>query len=472
MQNLEIYKDTKRNAKCPCGSGKIFKRCCMKEYREAKKKGSGKKIKMSTFSPIKPLEEDDAKEFMKFYDRVLLFSYHRRSNSKMIVTDDLIQLLTHERDYFYENREAVLEEFIKENSLNDRENALVDSIRDTRYDTFVLLEYDEKRAIVSDTRGHTYNVQTLTTPFTELFKTKPLFLRTAMVPYCNRYILDGRYSIVQEKMSKAIHKEIEKIPTLGLETHYQKEGTIEIFPVTINLTLFCDAVHYEKMEDIVLRQIPDDFTQKMVDKFKDTPFERVSFCSSFIRSMDLLNDINGDELKEARLFNGLSISNYEMNGDSTIISYNILEAYYKQKSLNRSISKSVYETVQKAKEIVKRGERNKFQASSFYSMLGVFYIHSHNIDEFEFLKELYTKEARELFTQEIENLFDTINSNLDFEITPVFLDFALDLDEIIDEIDEFREYMEGLLFKNLNNIKKYSISKGKKPNIFEKIDKR
>ena len=102
----------------------------------------------------------------------------------------------------------------------------------------------------------------------------------------------------------------------------------------------------------------------------------------------------------------------------------------------------------------------------------LFYIHSHNIDEFEFLKELYTKEARELFAQEIENLFDTINSNLDFEITPIFLDFALDLDEIIDEIDEFRGYMEGLFFHNINNIKKYSILKGKKPNIFEKNYKR
>jgi len=189
--------------------------------------------------------------------------------------------------------------------------------------------------------------------------------------------------------------------------------------------------------------------------------------------MDFLHEINDNELKKARLVNGLSVSNYEMNGDCAIIPYDILNAYYKQKSLNRSISKSVYKTVQNAKAVVKRGERNKHQASSFYTMLGVFYIHSNDIDEFKFLEELHTEDARRAFTKEIDKLFDTINQDIDFEITPVFLNFALDLDEIIDEIDEFRDYMGGVLIYNtLRKMKEYSIYKGKKPNFFKKLMKR
>jgi len=107
--------------------------------------------------------------------------------------------------------------------------------------------------------------------------------------------------------------------------------------------------------------------------------------------------------------------------------------------------------VQNAKAIVKDGGENILQTSSFYSMLGVFYINDYDIDEFKFLEQLRTKNARKVFSQEIETLFDTINENIDFDITPVFLDFALDLDEVIDEIDKFRDYMGNFLCVELLN---------------------
>lgn len=381
----------------------------------------------------------------------------------MIVEDDFNKFLSRERDDFYEDRETILEEFVKEHPPSKEENEIIEAIRDRRYEIFILLEYGEKTAVIADTKGNTYNVQTLTTPFNEMFTKKPLMMRTALIPYKNRYILDGRYAIIQEKISRDVQREIDMIPTFGRQTHFQKEGTLKIFPVTINLVLFCDAVHFEKMENIVLRNIPDDFTQKMLDLFKDTPFERTSFVSSFVRSTDFLSETQDDELKEITIINGLSISNYEMNGNSSTIPYNILEKYYKQKSLDKSISKSIYKQVQDAKAIVKDGKKNRFQSSSFYSMLGVFYILDDNIDEFKFLEKLRSKDARRAFTQEIEKLFDSINKNIDFEITPVFLDFALNLDGVIDEIDEFRDYMKGLfIFGNdFKRMMKYSINKGK-----------
>lgn len=465
MKNISLYEDVQRNEKCPCASGKIFKKCCMKAYREARKRGEeGSSIKFSTFSPLKPISDDDAKFFMYYYDKILLFSYHYRTNGEVIVADDLMTFLSGEREYFYEDKEHILEDFIKENPPTIEEEELIEAFKESQFDVFILLEYGTNTAVISDTSGNAYSVQALTTPFNKIFSKKPLLMHTALIPYKNRYILDGRYAVVQENMSREIKKEIANIPSLGRGTQYQKEKSIITFPVSINLTVFCDAVHFEEMEKIILENIPHDFTQKMVNKFKDTPFERVSFTSSFIRTMDYLNDINGNEIKEMNLLNGLSISNYEVNGKSSVIPYEILEKYYQQKDLKQSISKGVYQNVQNAKNLLKKGEENILQASSFYSMIGVFYIHEHDIDAFNFLEYLNALETREAFSQEIEALFETLNTDIDFEITPVYLDFALELDNIIDEIDAFRDYMGGLFVRsNLKKLMKYSRYKGKKP---------
>lgn len=464
MQNISLYEDVQRNESCPCDSGKVFKKCCMKEYREAKKRGEeGSSIKFSTFSPLKPISYNDAKFFMSYYDNILLFSYYYRTNDKVIVADDLMQFLNEEREYFYEDKEPILEAFIKEHPPTTKEEEeLIEAIKESRFDAFILLEYGTNTAVISDISGNSYNVQALTTPFNKIFPKKPLMMYTALIPYKNRYILDGRYAVIQEKMTKEVRKEIANIPTLGRETHYQKEKSIITFPVSINLTIFCDAVHFEKMENIILKNIPKDFTQKMVNQFKDTPFERISFVSSFIRSMDYLNEINGDDIKEVNILNGLSISNYEINGKSSVIPYEILEKYYQQKDLKQSISKGIYQNVQYAKNLVKKGEENILQASSFYSMIGVFYIHEHDIDEFNFLEYLNALETREAFSQNIEALFETLNADIDFDITPVYLDFALELDDIIDEIDAFRDYIGGLFVgSNLKKMMRYSRYKGK-----------
>lgn len=470
VKDFSIYKDTKRNEKCPCGSGKIFKKCCMKAYREAKREGrDDSSIKFSTFSPLLPLTSDEARTFMKLYDELLLFSYTYRTNSKEIVLDEdgLNQFFNEERNYFYEQREEVLASYIEQKVLNDEESEVIEAIKEAKFGVFYLVEYGEKNAIVVDEKTNIYNVQMLTTPFTEIFPSKPIVILTALIPYKNRYILDGRFAVIEDKIPKSEIEVIKNLPKRTFEINYQKEPNYIIFPTSINLTLFCDALHFEEMEDIVLHQIPDEFTQKMVDIFKDTPFEKISFVSSFVRSMDYLSEVNGVEEKELRLVNGLSISNYELNGDTSVIPYDVLELYYKQKKLHQSISESVYQTVQRAKEYVASGEKNKYQASSFYSMLGVFYIQEQNINEFEFLEYINTKETREVFTKEIEKLFDDINSTVEFEITPIFLDFAIDLDNIIDEIDTFRDYMGSLMrLGHPKQLQHYSLYKDKKPKRF------
>ena len=442
----------------------------MQAYREARRKNkSENSVKFSTFSPLQPLNEEEAKAFLDYYEKVLLFSYIHRTNSQTIVADDFMQLLSRERDYFYENREHILEEFVKENPPNEEELKLLEAIKESRYEPFVLLEYGKNTAVIADVQREIYSVQKVTTPFNEVFTKKPLLFKSALVPYKKRYILDGLYAVIEDKIDKKAQKEIEDLTKLNRLANFQKENSMQLFSANITVALYCDALHFEEMEEIVLRKIPHDFTQKMVDMFQDTPFERLSFVSSFVRSTDYLDEFNGDDLKVLNLLNGLSLSNYEVNGESSVIPYQILEVYYKQKPLSQSRSKNIYQLVKE----VKREKRKNVFASSFYSMPGVFYIDKDDIDDFQFLEKLRSQEGRKAFTEEIKKLFERFNKDLDFTITPIFLDFGLDLDEIVDAIDEFREYMGSTKIQgDFKKLREYSIYKGNPPHILSSFLKR
>jgi len=73
--NVEAIDDYlfKRNEKCPCGSGKIFKKCCMKEYREAKKDVITT-AKLSSYTPLQPLSKAEKEAFTHLYQDLLIFS--------------------------------------------------------------------------------------------------------------------------------------------------------------------------------------------------------------------------------------------------------------------------------------------------------------------------------------------------------------------------------------------------------------
>ncbi|RLA75987.1 MAG: hypothetical protein DRG30_03835 [Epsilonproteobacteria bacterium] len=295
-------------------------------------------------------------------------------------------------------------------------------------------------------------------------------MQTALIPYMDRYILDGHYKIIDHKLGREATKELNRLPSLGVEVNYQQEKSINLYFLTINITVSCDATRFEEMESIILHNIPDDFTQKMVDMFQHIPSEKISLASSFIRTMDFLDTVHGYTEKETRLLSGLPTSNYELNGGGSVIPYDILKIYYDQKSLDKSISEGVYQNVKNAKALVKNGEENRLYASVFYSMIGTFAINDQDIDEFRFLEDLRSERARKVFTYEIEKLFNNLEEDIDFEMYPVFLDFTLSLHDIMDEIDEFRDFMGGLFVKkNLKKMHEYSVYKDSKPNIFTKF---
>jgi len=449
--NILIYKDTKRNEKCPCGSGKIFKKCCMKEYRERKKNLTYNRF--STFSPMQPLSIKDIDLFQKIYDDILIYRRNHKKYSKLKFEHD-------EREILYNNRIEILNDFQKSTLLNNSEREVVEAIKEAKFTIFALCEYSDRTAVVVDPKSNAYNVQALVSDFTKLFDKKNILVYTALVPYKNRYILDGKYSFVRTEEDTI--KEMKKLPSYGLKMNYQKEEKIRIIPITINLALYTNALNYEKMEKIVLENTSKEFTEDILQLFENTPFESKFLVSSFVRSTDFLNHVDKDE-NRTKLANGLPALNFEQNGNSPVIPYDTFKSQYQQKSLDKSISKDITKNIKYGKELIASGEENMLQITSFYTMLGIFYIDSDKINNVDFLIPLRERNVRKAFTKIIENHFDKINQDLDLDIIPVYLDFGLDYDSIIDEIDKYRDSIGSLYqWETLENIRKYSIYKGKK----------
>jgi predicted CopG family antitoxin len=77
------------------------------------------------------------------------------------------------------------------------------------------------------------------------------------------------------------------------------------------------------------------------------------------------------------------------------------------------------------------------------------------------LTQLQEEKGRRAFTKVIEEYFDNINQDLDFDIIPVYLDFGLDYDDIGYVINEYRESKKSLeTLETISELKAYSIYKG------------
>jgi len=125
LEDIRVYRDTKRNDKCPCGSGKSFKKCCMKEYREAKKNGKTGGAKLSCFTPISQLSEEFKELFTEFYTKLMFFSHQYRKKSDLIVVDDeqqnVQEFISKERVYFYKQSKEITEAYILQKNPSDDE---------------------------------------------------------------------------------------------------------------------------------------------------------------------------------------------------------------------------------------------------------------------------------------------------------------------------------------------------------------
>lgn len=241
-----------------------------------------------------------------------------------------------------------------------------------------------------------------------------------------------------------------------------EEKELKAFPFSFNFAIFAEAIYFEEMERVIFENIPNSFTQEMLSLFKDTPFEIKVLYSSLVRTSDFLHDMNHPNgVKITNLLQKCIVDNVGLR-DNEVISSNTLKLHYKQKSLKRSRSRGLLERIKEAKEMGADGERIQYKIYSFYTMFGMALIEEKKIDEFKFLKPLYTRDTRKLITKKAEALCFNLSDEVGFEISSIFMDIALDLDGIVDEIDSFRAYTETKKLYRASDAREYSLYKRKR----------
>ena len=459
LDDMSIYEDTKRNEKCPCGSGIIFKKCCMKEYREVKRRMQN--AKLSSFSPLVPLSSYEQKEFTEFYIKLMIFSHQQRHGSETIIVEDEKQnmqsFIQDERSFFYENSNEIISKYIKVKNPNKNELIILDALQKARYEKFFLLSKSDDFAVIMDIKENFYNIQALNSPFTEIFtqKIKYMVLQTVLIPYKDRFITDGAYQGF--KVDKELESYFNKIPFKNPMINYSEKNDVSGVNFAINFSIGCDDIDkFKDMEEVLLKQIPKDFTKRVVKLFENKYSYKISIFSPFLRSTDFLKMLESENGQQTTsyIFGGCPVTNFERKNDEEFISYDILKHYYKQPLIEQSVSYDYY------KDVKKSGDKRAF--STFYTLLGVAQLRQEDHEKFiDFLQVFKTKEKRKELMLGVENLFDDIGEGLNTTIYPVFLDTCVNLLDIGEEINLYYDYMSNLMIPSVKNAQKYSISKGK-----------
>ena len=181
------------------------------------------------------------------------------------------------------------------------------------------------------------------------------------------------------------------------------------------------------MENIVLEKIPQAFSEGLMALFEEAYSYRKNMISSFLRSTDLVHELNNEEGDQifSHIIGAAPVTNFEMQSKTDAISYSILKKYYSQKPIEKSQSRESYNKANNKNRLAKK----LASYSSYYTMLGIAHIEEDRIGDFiDYLEIFNAKEKREELTTGLKNLFDELGKKAGFDITPVFLGVGIDLD--------------------------------------------
>ena len=329
LNDIAVYKNTKRNEICPCGSGKVFKKCCMKEYRKVKKNISSAKV--SSFTPIPPLTRKEKTLFTELYQSLLLFSFEHQNRSKEkqseVTSQESTSFLAQQRDYFYQNIDEILSEYTQIHELDNEKLDILKDLKNAKFDYFYVLSKTEESAVLMDQDEVLYNIQALHSPLDKILDIpfRYILVQTTLIPFKNRYISDGLFGA--NDIPKELEAYLNTIPLKNPEIHYNKDNNLLNIPLMLHFSLSCDIDKFEKMEEIVLKQIPHKFTQGLIELFENPYTYKVNLISSFLRSTDLSSELNckeGDQIF-SYIMGGSPVMNFEYGSKTDVISYDILE---------------------------------------------------------------------------------------------------------------------------------------------------
>jgi len=443
LKDMANYKNTKRNDKCPCDSGKIFKKCCMNDYREAKKKGGSRGVIITTFSPVPPLDKIFQKEFTEFYIKLMIYSNQYQNGSDYVTIDDKNQnmqsFIESQREYFYTNANDIIDKFILEEKPNKNDLEILEALKNAKLDHYFLLSHSANNAVIMAKDENIYNIQALNSPFTEVFNLNKRYLglHTVLIPYKNRYITDGIYGGFD--LDKDMYEYFDKLPYKNPSIIYNQKNKIINIPLVINFVVHCQSTKFETMEDIILRNIPETFTKSFIELFKNEFSYKVQLISSFLRSTDLSEDLNCKEGDQtfSYIIGGTPTTNFELNGDNDVIPYSVLKNYYTQKPLSQSASRSVYDNIKKNEKTL---FKDLMSQASFYTMIGMIHIDSDKEDDLiEFLKGFEKPKQKTTVKIGIDNLFEDLSKESNFDISGEFIGLGINLDKIYYDINKYRD---------------------------------
>ena len=461
LKNMSSYKDTKRNDKCPCGSGIIFKKCCMSEYREAKKKGKKGGAKITSFSPLPSLDKKTQEYFTQFYIELMIFSNQYRNKSEIVTIEDKKQniqsFIQGERIYFYKNADRIIDKFILDKNPTEDQLEILEALRDAKLEEYFLLSFSDKNAVIMAQNEKLYNIQALNSSFCEIFNLNKRYfgINTALIPYKNRYIADGIYEGFDT--TKQMDEWFDNLPYTNPQIHYNKKNQVVNMPLIINFAVQCQSEKFELMEDIILRNIPEDFTKSFTELFKNKFSYKVQLISSFLRSTDIATDLNCEEGEQtfSYIIGGTPTTNFEINGDNDIIPYDVLKHYYSQKPLSESASSSVYKNIQNNKKSLFKNLQSQV---SFYTMIGIIHLDSDEEENLiEFLKTFQQVKQKKKIKIGIDNLFDELSAEAGFDISAIFLGLGINLDFIYHDVDKYRDYVKKNKIVTKSDFKKYGV---------------
>jgi hypothetical protein len=443
LKNIESYKNTKKNEKYPCGSDVIFKKCCMDKYREAKKKGGSSGVIITTFSPIPVLDTKDKEEFTEFYIKLMIYSNQYQNGSSYVTIDDKKQnmqsFVENQREYFYKNINDILDKYILDKKTTKKQFEILEALRNAKFDHYFLLSHSTNNAVIMSKDEKLYNIQALNSPFSEIFNSDKRYfgIHTVLIPYKNRYITDGIYGGFD--LTKDMYAYFDNLPYKNPPIQYNQKNKIINIPLIINFVAQCQSSKFELMEDIILRNIPESFTKNFIELFKNNLSYKVQLISSFLRSTDLATDLNCEEGDQtfSYIVGGTPTTNFELNGDNDAIPYNILKNYYTQKSLCQSASKSVYDNIKKNDKAL---FKDLMGQASFYTMIGMIHIDSDKEDDLiEFLKGFEKIKQKKNIKIGIDNLFEDLSEESNFNISAEFIGLGINLDKIYYDINRYRD---------------------------------
>ncbi len=476
LKDLSLYQDCRRSDLCPCGSGKNFKACCMKEYREAKKQI--KEVTVLPFSPMGRLESKQKKMITDLYMELMRHVYKQRTDNETIDSiEDMAVFMQEEREHFFADSEKYLDTFKRKRQFDEDEQMFIDGVERAHYGDYIHISHNDQTAILLDLANQKMlSIKGLNDTFDQIFaKDHGLFgVRTAVIPFGGRLISDGVYGPFEmdEKLEPEIH---EWLMSSAATVYHQEQPTIRTGPFIISAAFMAHPEDFEAMEESLLERIPNDFYNDLQDLIRGSGlhFERIVPLEGFLRSTDLSEESNR-LFEEERSFENV-VMHYSdwLLGESSSVPMYIWNKVYHQPVLAKSISGP--SLIPKIAKVKKEIGNSRGWIMGYFSIVCYVSLHEKELDNWmDWMDNLtHVSSERQKVAEMLDSMTEKLSERCDFDCEAVFLDVGADYAVLDDGMTHFRDAISEAPFVSMKpeEIKRYSVDRSLSESFEQTMEK-